>query len=50
MNVFPKTDKIARCSILSAIKPRKANWISHTLHRNCHLKHVLKGKIEGTGR
>ena len=25
-------------------------WISHILRRNCHLKHVLDGKIEGTGR
>ena len=50
MNVFPKTDKIARRSILSTIKPREAIWISHTLRRNCHLKHVLDGKIEGTRR
>ena len=33
---------------------RKANWIGHILHKNCLLKHVIKGKIEGrievTGR
>ena len=36
------------------IKRRKANWIGHILRRNCLLKHVTKGKIEGrievTGR
>jgi len=33
---------------------RKASWIGHTLRRNCILRHVIKGKIEGrtevTGR
>jgi hypothetical protein len=33
---------------------RKANWIGHVLHRNCLLKHVIEGKLEGrvemTGR
>jgi hypothetical protein len=36
------------------IKRRKANWIGHTLRRNCLLKHVIVGKLEGriemTGR
>ena len=36
------------------IKQRKANWIGHILCRNCLLKHVIEGKIEGrvevTGR
>jgi hypothetical protein len=35
-------------------KRRKANWIGHILRRNCLLKHVIEGKIEGrtevTGR
>jgi hypothetical protein len=35
-------------------KGRKANWIGHILRRNCLLKHVTEGKIEGriekTGR
>jgi hypothetical protein len=35
-------------------KNRKANWISHILRRNCFLKHVIEGKLEGnvevTGR
>jgi len=33
---------------------QKANWIGHILHRNCHLKQLIKGKIEerieGMGR
>jgi hypothetical protein len=34
-------------NILHKIKRRKANWISHILHRNCLLKHVIEGKLEG---
>jgi hypothetical protein len=41
-------------NILHTIKTRKANWIGHILHRNCLLKHVIEGQIEGrievTGR
>jgi hypothetical protein len=33
--------------ILHTIKRRKANWIGHILRRNCLLKHVSGGKIEG---
>jgi hypothetical protein len=33
---------------------KKANWIGHILRRNCLLKHVIEGKIDGkiqvTGR
>jgi hypothetical protein len=29
------------------IKRRKANWVDHIVHRNCLLKHVTEGKIEG---
>jgi hypothetical protein len=36
------------------VKNRKNNWIGHILRRNCLLKHVMEGKIEGrtevTGR
>jgi hypothetical protein len=36
------------------IKRRKANLIGHILRRNCLLKHVIEGKLEGrremTGR
>jgi hypothetical protein len=28
-------------------KRRKFNWIDHFLRRNCLLKHVIEGKIEG---
>jgi hypothetical protein len=34
-------------NILQKIKRRKANWIGHILRRNCLLKHVIKGKLEG---
>jgi hypothetical protein len=29
---------------------RKLNWIGYTLQRNCLIKHVVLGKIEGTRR
>jgi hypothetical protein len=34
-------------NILQTIKRRKANWIGHILVRNCLLKHVIEGKLEG---
>jgi hypothetical protein len=41
-------------NIIDTTKGRKANWIGHILHRNCCLKHIIEGKIEGriegTGR
>jgi hypothetical protein len=41
-------------NIVHTIKRRKAHWIGHILRRNCLLKHVIEGKIEGriemTGR
>jgi hypothetical protein len=36
--------------ILHAIQRREASWVSHNLRVNCLLKHVIEGKIEGTGR
>jgi hypothetical protein len=30
---------------LHTIKTGKATWISHILHRNCLLNHVIEGKI-----
>jgi hypothetical protein len=33
--------------ILHTVKRRKVKWICHILHRNCLLKHVKEGKIEG---
>jgi hypothetical protein len=41
-------------NILHTIKRRKVNWIGRILCRNCILKHIIEGKIEGgikvTGR
>jgi hypothetical protein len=41
-------------NILHTVKRSKANWTGHILRRNCLLKHVIDGKIEGrievTGR
>jgi len=41
-------------NILHEISKRKANWIGHTLRRNCLLQRVIEGKIKGgievTGR
>jgi len=34
-------------NILHTMCRRKANWIGHILRRNCLLKHVIEGKIEG---
>jgi hypothetical protein len=41
-------------NILHTIKRKNANWIGHILRRNCLLKHVIEGKLQGrieiTGR
>jgi hypothetical protein len=34
-------------NILHIMKRRKAKWIGHILLRNCLLKHVIEGKLEG---
>jgi len=34
-------------NILHAIKRRNVNWIGHNWRKNCFLKHVIEGKIEG---
>jgi hypothetical protein len=34
-------------TILHTIKIKKANCIGHILRRNCLLKHVTEGKVEG---
>jgi hypothetical protein len=31
----------------NTIKRRKANWIGHILRRNCLLKHVIEGTLDG---
>jgi hypothetical protein len=33
-------------NILHAINRSKANWLGHSLRRNCILRHVNEGKIE----
>ena len=41
-------------NIIHTVKRRKANWIGHIFCRNCLMKHIIEGKIEGrievTGR
>jgi len=39
-----------KMNIVYKIKRRKANWIGHILRRNCLLKHVIEGKIQGMRR
>jgi hypothetical protein len=34
-------------NILHEIRKWKANWIVHILRRNCLLKEVIEGKIQG---
>jgi hypothetical protein len=34
-------------NILHTIKRRKVNWIGHIWSKNCLLKHVKEGKVEG---
>jgi hypothetical protein len=34
-------------NILQTTNRSNANWISHILHRNCLLKHVIEGEREG---
>jgi len=37
-------------NILHEIRKRKMNWIGHILRRNCLLKRVTEGKIQGGDR
>ena len=34
-------------NIVHEVRKRKANWIGHILRKNCLLKQVVEGKIEG---
>jgi len=34
-------------NIVHRVKRRKANWIGHMLRRDCLLKQVIEGKVEG---
>ena len=38
-----KEDRI----IIHTIKTRIVNWFGHLLRRNCFLKHVIEGEIDG---
>ena len=57
------TDRVRNEEVLRRLKKerndlqtnrRRAKWIGHILHKNCFLKHVIEGIIEGrtkvTGR
>jgi len=33
--------------MLHAVKRRKDNWIGHSLLRNCLMKNVIEGNMEG---
>jgi hypothetical protein len=35
-------------NIVHTVNRRKANYVGHILRRNCLLKHVIEGKIEGS--
>jgi hypothetical protein len=48
MNKYYLESRRGRISYMrSTIKTRKAIWIGHTSRRNCLLKLVIEGKIEG---
>jgi len=42
-----KCHEMSKRNIQQTIKRRKANWTGHVSRRNCLLKHVIEGKIEG---
>ena len=35
-------------NIIHTVKRRKVNWIGHILRRNCLVRDVTEGKMEGT--
>jgi len=37
-------------NMLRTVNGREGIWIGHMLRRSCLTKHVIEGKIEGTGR
>jgi hypothetical protein len=49
---YERVLKIFGCerNILRILKRKRAKWIGHILRRNCLLKHIIEGKIQGTGR
>jgi hypothetical protein len=52
--VYTKTTVISYIQYKEGRKTNKTNWIGHISRRNCLLKHVIAGKIDGklevTGR
>ena len=63
MEKISRTHRVRNEEVLQRVKEesnilhkkwREVNWIGHILHRNCLLKHVIEGKLEGktevTGR
>jgi hypothetical protein len=53
--VVVKNEEVLRISkeerhVLITVKHTKSNWICHILHRNCLLRHVIEGKIDGKKR
>jgi hypothetical protein len=53
-NIFVLGSIVNKWNIVYPIKRRRAKWIGHILRRNCLLKHVIEGNLEGrremTGR
>ena len=39
--------RVKERNVVHTVKRRKANWIGHILCRNCLLKHVVEGEVEG---
>jgi hypothetical protein len=39
-----------RISFMHTVTRTKVNWTCHILRINCFLKHVIEGKVAGTGR
>jgi hypothetical protein len=47
MEKISRTDRVRNEGVLKTVTGRKASWTGHILNRNCLLKHVNEGKIEG---
>jgi len=56
MEKISRTDHVRNEEVLRGVKEgrnflhavkRRVNWIGHILHRNCLLKYVIIGKMEG---
>jgi hypothetical protein len=47
LQILSATFFYSKQNILHEIRKRKTNWIGHILRRNCLLKQVIEGKIQG---